>query len=114
MEVVLHARPELRSEYAAPGNATEVRLVEIWQSFLGIEGIGVRDNFFELGGDSLLAARVYAHIKKELDVELPMGKMYEFATIRRIYLLIVTSNDPGTIDALSEEELDELLAVMES
>ncbi|MBW8877597.1 MAG: amino acid adenylation domain-containing protein [Acidobacteria bacterium] len=114
VEVVLHARPELRSEYAAPGNATEVRLVEIWQSFLGIEGIGVRDNFFELGGDSLLAARVYAHIKKELDVELPMGKMYEFATIRRIYLLIVTSNDPGTIDALSEEELDELLAVMES
>ncbi|HEX3525459.1 MAG TPA: amino acid adenylation domain-containing protein [Thermoanaerobaculia bacterium] len=109
-----YARPELQTTYVAPGNEIEAKLVEIWQCYLGIENIGVRDNFFELGGDSLLATRVYAQIKKELDVELPAGKMFEFATIRHMYLFIATSNNQTAIDALSEEELDEFLALMES
>jgi pyochelin synthetase len=109
-----HARPELRSEYAPPTNQAEARLVEIWQSYLGIEKIGIRDNFFELGGDSLLATRVYAQVRRELDVEIPMEKMFELATIRRISLFIATTSNPEAIDALSEEELDDLLAVMES
>jgi hypothetical protein len=35
-------------------------------------------------------------------------------TIRRIYLFIMMGRGPDAIDSLSEEELDELLAVMES
>jgi acyl carrier protein len=108
-----YSRPKLRNEYVSPENEIETKLVEIWRSYLGIEDIGTKDNFFELGGDSLLASRVYAQIKKDLDVEMPMGKMFEFATIRRIYLYIAAS-DPQSIDALSEEELDDFLAVMES
>jgi pyochelin synthetase len=107
-------RPELRTPYAAPGNEIEAKLVEIWQSYLGVESIGTRDNFFELGGDSLVAIRVHAQIKRDLGVELPMGKMFEFATIRRIYLFIIASLDPQAIDTLAEEELEDLLAVMES
>ncbi len=108
-----HARPELRTEYASPTNDVEVQLVEIWRGFLGIEKIGIRDNFFELGGDSLLATRVHAQIKRDLGVELPTGKMFEFATVRRISLFVLANSDPTAIDALSAEELDELLAVME-
>jgi acyl transferase domain-containing protein len=114
VEATSYGRPALRTEYAAPNNEIEVKIVEIWQSYLGIENIGIRDNFFELGGDSLLAARAYAQIKRELDVELPMEKMFELATIRRISLFIATSSDPEAVDALSEEELNDLLAVMES
>jgi len=106
-------RPELRTEYVAPGNEIEARLIEIWRSYLGIERIGVRDNFFELGGDSLLATRVHAQIRRELDVDLPMGRMFEFATVRHLYLFIRTARDENAIDTLSEEELDDLLAVME-
>jgi pyochelin synthetase len=109
-----HARPELRTEYAPAGNEIEARLVAIWQSYLGIEPIGIRDNFFELGGDSLLATRVYAEIKRELDCELPMEKMFDLATIRSLYLFVAASRDPQAIDALSEQELDDFLAVMES
>jgi pyochelin synthetase len=108
-----HARPELRTEYAPPANELEARLVAIWQSYLGIGDLGVRDNFFELGGDSLLATRVYAQVRKELDVEIPLEKMFELATIRRISLFIAARQDPESIDTLSEEELDDLLAVME-
>jgi amino acid adenylation domain-containing protein len=114
VDAASYARPTLRTEYAAPNNEIEAKIVEIWQSYLGIENIGIRDNFFELGGDSLLAARAYAQIKRELDVELPMEKMFELATIRRISLFIATSSDPEAVDALSEEELNDLLAVMES
>jgi amino acid adenylation domain-containing protein len=108
-----HARPELHTAYVPPGNEIEVKLAAIWQSYLGIENVGIRDNFFELGGDSLLAARVYAQIKKALDVELPVDKMFELSTIRRISLFIATSSDAAAIDSLSADELDELLAVME-
>jgi len=111
---VSYDRPELRTPYAAPGNEIEAKLAEIWQSYLGVENIGTRDNFFELGGDSLVAIRVHAQIKRDLGVELPVGKMFEFATIRRIYLFIIASLDPQAIDTLGEEELEDLLTVMES
>jgi acyl transferase domain-containing protein len=110
----VHARPELRTGYVPPANELEARLAAIWQSYLGIGDLGVRDNFFELGGDSLLATRIYAQVRRELEIEIPLEKMFELATIRRISLFIAASQNPESIDTLSEEELDELLALMES
>jgi amino acid adenylation domain-containing protein len=109
-----YARPDLETAYAAPVHEIETKLAAIWRSYLGIDTIGVKDNFFALGGDSLLATRVHAQIKRDLGVELPMGKMFELSTIKRQYLFIVASSDPEAIDALAEEELNDLLAVMES
>ncbi|HEV7673039.1 MAG TPA: amino acid adenylation domain-containing protein [Candidatus Angelobacter sp.] len=107
-------RHGLGTEFVSPRDGIEVRLVEIWKSYLGIQNIGVRDSFFELGGDSLLAARVHSQIREQFDVELPLARMFELATIRRISLYISTSRDPGLIDTLPEHDLDDLLAVMES
>lgn len=45
------------SEYIAPQNEIEQKLVAIWQEILGIEKISTHDNFFHLGGDSLLASK---------------------------------------------------------
>lgn len=108
-----HGRPEVGTAYEPPGNEVEARIVEIWRGFLGIAEVGIRDDFFALGGDSLLAARVFAQIKRELGVELPVTKMFELATVRRIALFIATSSDPAAVDELSEEELNDLLTVME-
>ncbi|MCK5058788.1 MAG: SDR family oxidoreductase, partial [Candidatus Aminicenantes bacterium] len=44
-------RPDLSSEYAAPGNEIEEKLAGIWQGFFGIDQVGIHDDFFELGGD---------------------------------------------------------------
>jgi pyochelin synthetase len=112
-EPALYERPDLSTPYLAPGNEVESRLAEMWHHFLGIEGIGVRDDFFDLGGDSLLATRLHARIRDELGIELPVGKMYELSTIRRIALFVAMNRDPEAVDSLSEEELDDLLAVME-
>jgi phthiocerol/phenolphthiocerol synthesis type-I polyketide synthase E len=92
----------------------EARLVEIWKSFLGVQDIGVRQSFFEMGGDSLLASRLHSQIRREFDVELPISRMFELETIRHLARYIAISREPDLIDALSEEELDDVLAVMES
>jgi 3-oxoacyl-(acyl-carrier-protein) synthase len=48
-----YQRPGLKSEYAAPTNDIEKKLVELWEELFGITPIGIHDNFFELGGNSL-------------------------------------------------------------
>jgi hypothetical protein len=67
-----------------------------------------------LGGDSLLAGRVHSQIRQEFNVQLPLARMFELATIRHISLYIAITRDPGAIDTLSEQDLDDVLAVMES
>ncbi|MEE8584259.1 MAG: non-ribosomal peptide synthase/polyketide synthase, partial [Acidobacteriota bacterium] len=51
---------EQMSALAAPRNAAEASLAEIWQEVLGLERVGVDDNFFELGGDSILSIQIVA------------------------------------------------------
>jgi pyochelin synthetase len=108
-----NGRRDLRSEYVRPANDLEEKLVAIWRAYLGVERIGVRDDFFELGGDSLLATRIHAQVRRDLGVDLPLAKMFEFNTIRRIALYTRISQNPEAIDELSAEELDDCLAVME-
>jgi polyketide synthase PksN len=80
----LYKRPELKTEYAAPVTAHEKKLAEIWQSFFGINQVGILDDFFELGGDSLKAMMVISKIQKELKVRMPLTVYFECATIKRI------------------------------
>jgi acyl carrier protein len=79
-----HSRPGLSTPYQAPRNPTEQTLVNIWQTILGIEPIGVQDNFFELGGDSLLVAQVLNQIQRTLQQELPLSVLFEQPTIAQI------------------------------
>ena len=69
------------TDYVAPRNDVEMRLVEIWQRVFQRQGIGVADDFFDLGGDSLLAARLAAAIESELHGKLPIASLFLFPTI---------------------------------
>ena len=42
-----------RTEYEAPANETEKRIVNSFEQVLGIEQVSVNDDFYELGGDSV-------------------------------------------------------------
>ncbi len=46
-----------------PYGFLEHELVAIWESVLGLPGLGVADDFFALGGDSILAVEVVARIR---------------------------------------------------
>jgi phthiocerol/phenolphthiocerol synthesis type-I polyketide synthase E len=101
-------------EAQAPQHQLEVRLVEIWKSYLGTQDIGVRQSFFEMGGDSLLAARLHSQLRREYEIDLPLAMMLELETIRNVALYITISRNPKLIDSLSEEDVDNVLSVMES
>jgi amino acid adenylation domain-containing protein len=74
-------RPDLASDYAPASNDTERHLLAIWESVLGVQGIGANDNFFELGGNSLLALRVAAAAERALGQRLPIVQFFEYPTI---------------------------------
>jgi acyl transferase domain-containing protein/acyl carrier protein len=78
----VHQRPELETEYIAPGSDTEQKIAAVWAKFFGFEQIGVVDDFFELGGDSLKAMAVALKIHKELNIELPLQEFFNRPTIR--------------------------------
>jgi acyl carrier protein len=103
----------LATAYAPARDSIEEQLVEMWRLYLGVRDIGVHDSFVALGGDSLMATRLHAHVEREFGVVLPIGKMLEAATIRRMGLHITVTRDPTAIDRLSAEELDDCLGLLE-
>ncbi|MCP4151557.1 MAG: KR domain-containing protein, partial [bacterium] len=76
-----HPRPELSTPYTPPTDDLEKKLAGIWQSFIGIDGVGIYDDFFELGGDSLKIITVLSKTHKELKVKVPMAEMFKSPTI---------------------------------
>ncbi|MCK4258177.1 MAG: amino acid adenylation domain-containing protein, partial [Halanaerobiales bacterium] len=74
----------LGTEYVAPNNEIEEKLVDIWLEVLRVEKIGTSDNFFTLGGHSLKAIQVTSRILKEFDVDLPLIELFKTPTIKEI------------------------------
>jgi amino acid adenylation domain-containing protein len=64
-------------EYVEPQTPVEQALAKLWAEVLGISRIGLADDFFELGGNSLSAVQVIARIKRELEVTIPIYKLFE-------------------------------------
>jgi len=71
----------VKKEYAAPADAVEIELVQIWEQILGISPIGMNDHFFELGGHSLMISQIINAIYKKLDKSVPYKVFYTNPTI---------------------------------
>jgi len=76
--------PRAARESVAPGNVMERRFKEIWETILGVGGIGVTDDFFELGGQSFDAIRIFALIKDEFARTFTLGDIWQARTIRNL------------------------------
>lgn len=105
------ARESVDLEYVAPRTTVEQRLVSIWSQLLGLDRIGIHDNFFRLGGHSLLAAQAIGRIAEDLHVELPVGILFDKATVEELALAVerqaglgVNEEDDDLEDILSEVE----------
>ncbi|NJM86437.1 MAG: amino acid adenylation domain-containing protein [Hydrococcus sp. RU_2_2] len=73
-----------KTNYLAPSNPTETKLVEIWQELLETETIGINDNFFELGGNSLIAIQLMLRLRDDFSVDIPLGKLLQTTTIAQL------------------------------
>jgi acyl transferase domain-containing protein/acyl carrier protein len=117
-----HARPNLAVSFVAPRNELESTLVAIWQSLLGIEGIGIDDNLFDLGGDSLLAIQIISRVRETLHTEIALRSIFETPTIAGLVASIEQQQQDvasqldtvnelvDLVEQLSEDELRTLIA----
>ncbi|MEM6685338.1 MAG: MupA/Atu3671 family FMN-dependent luciferase-like monooxygenase [Bacteroidota bacterium] len=71
-------------EYVAPTNEVETSLVNIWQTVLQKDKIGIYDNYFDLGGDSLKAVRISSEIQREFDIRIEVTKLFSEPNIAEL------------------------------
>ena len=67
--------------FVAPRNEMEEFIAEIWVDVFGFENISVDDGFLELGGHSLIAIRIAARIREQLEIDIPINAIFETQTI---------------------------------
>ena len=79
-----HSRPNLSTAFCAPASDTERRIAAVWESLLGVDGVGVLDNFFQLGGHSLLALQITSQLRDLHGYRLTLREFFAGPTIRQI------------------------------
>ena len=72
--------------FAAPATVTERALAKLWSDLLGVRRISRDDDFFALGGNSLVGVRLFAAIRKQFGLALPMSVLFEASTLALLAL----------------------------
>ncbi|MFB7382398.1 condensation domain-containing protein [Kitasatospora purpeofusca] len=91
---------------ANPFTPTEAVMAEVWESVLGIEGVGPDDDFFSCGGDSLLVITVVAEAQKR-GLEITMVHLFQHPTVRGVCAALSAgrpSAPAAVTDLLSPED----------
>jgi amino acid adenylation domain-containing protein len=68
-------------QHVPPSTPVEKRLATVWSELLQHDRVSIHDNFFDIGGHSLLAVRLAALVRSELDVDLPVTALFAEPTI---------------------------------
>ena len=99
---------DLENRLEEPSTETERTLVALWRELLNLEELGVQDDYFALGGTSLVAAQMFAEIRKLFEVKLPLTTILEHPSIRALALAIDTQRMAASDRGASSEVLVEL------
>ncbi|WP_332815912.1 type I polyketide synthase [Ramlibacter sp.] len=91
---VAASRPPAAS--AAQLNPVEAVIADAWRELLGVEEVGRDDDFFALGGHSLAAVRLFARIRKQWDVDLPLATLFQGSTLAGLAALVAQAGHLDT------------------
>ncbi|WP_433385469.1 non-ribosomal peptide synthetase [Micromonospora sp. KLBMP9576] len=110
----------------APRTPLERELAGAVADLLGLPGpVGVADNFFVLGGHSVKATQLMARILTTYGVDLPVRALFDDPTVAGLAAALgaagagtgarvaVAGNGAAGLDALTDDDVDDLLAGMD-
>jgi thioesterase domain-containing protein/acyl carrier protein len=84
-------------------NPVERVLADAWRELLGVEQVAGSDDFFALGGHSLAAVRLFARIRKQFAVDLPLASLFQAPTLAALAALVAQAGgldqSPGVVTA---------------
>jgi amino acid adenylation domain-containing protein len=75
------------------GSETESAIVEIWQSLLGDDPIGVTETFFDVGGNSLLLIRLAQTLTGRFETNVTVPMLLRHSTVRQQAELVTDQGD---------------------
>ncbi|MFC0098349.1 non-ribosomal peptide synthetase [Micromonospora marina] len=88
--------------YVPPRSPVEEVLVEVWQSALADDDLGVHDDFFALGGHSLLATRIIAEVREIFQVDVPLRVFFEEPTVEGLAAALTAREaSPGQTEQIA-------------
>ncbi|PZG01779.1 hypothetical protein C1J01_47825, partial [Nonomuraea aridisoli] len=76
---------------SAGAHPAEARVRGLWESLLGVTGIGPADDFFALGADSLQAIRLISRLRRECGTELRLSDLYAAPTFAEVVAAVRAS-----------------------
>lgn len=96
-----------------PRNPVEAVIAQIWGEALNRPEVGIHEKFMELGGHSLLAMQVVSKIASAFQIQLPLNRFFEAATVAELaQQLINQERKPGQMTKLARlhQRLNQLAA----
>jgi acyl transferase domain-containing protein/thioesterase domain-containing protein len=81
---------------AAQLNPVEAVIADAWRELLGVDEVGRDDDFFALGGHSLAAVRLFARIRKQWNVDLPLATLFQGSTLAGLAALVAQAGNLDT------------------
>ena len=81
-------------------NPVERAIAEVWRDLLGVQEVAPGDDFFALGGHSLAAVRLFAKIRKQFGVDLPLATLFQAPTLAELSRIVCESGGLDTTEAV--------------
>ncbi|MFI0820786.1 amino acid adenylation domain-containing protein [Streptomyces sp. NPDC021098] len=78
----------------------ELMLSRLFAEVLGVEQVGPRESFFDLGGSSVLAARLLARVRSEMDLDLSIRMLVETPTPAELSRRLTGEEPQDSFDVL--------------
>lgn len=87
-ELAGHSKKQQATEYQAPENDTQKKLIDIWTEVMELDNIGIGHNFLEIGGHSLTATLIISRVLLKFNIKLGLNQLFSNPTIKELAVLI--------------------------
>lgn len=86
-----------------PANDVEFVIHSVFKQVLGMDEVGVTWDFFAIGGHSLSAIKITGQLRKQLQIDLPPGLLFEHSSIRKLAIAAQSrESEPGKLAAVAK------------